>query len=48
VDVAGEIIPVGKKVTQFKSGDAVFGRGKGAFAECACARESNWLENPKA
>jgi NADPH:quinone reductase-like Zn-dependent oxidoreductase len=32
VDVAGEIIAVGKNVTQFKPGDAVFGGGKGAFA----------------
>jgi NADPH:quinone reductase-like Zn-dependent oxidoreductase len=47
VDVAGEIIPVGKKVTQFKSGDAVFGRGKGAFAECACARESKLARKPE-
>ena len=40
VDVAGEIVAVGRRVTQFKPGDAVFGGGKGAFAEYACASEA--------
>jgi NADPH:quinone reductase-like Zn-dependent oxidoreductase len=39
VDLAGEVVAVGAKVTQFKPGDAVFGAGKGAFAEYACAPE---------
>jgi len=39
VDVAGEVVATGRTVTQFKPGDAVFGAGKGAFAEYACARE---------
>jgi NADPH:quinone reductase-like Zn-dependent oxidoreductase len=39
VDVAGEIVEVGRRVTQFKPGDAVFGFSKGAFAEYACAPE---------
>ena len=40
VDVAGEIVAVGRSVTHFKPGDAVFGFGKGAFAEYACAPEA--------
>jgi NADPH:quinone reductase-like Zn-dependent oxidoreductase len=47
VDVAGEIVAVGKNVTQFKPGDAVFGGGKGAFAEYACARESKLAPKPE-
>jgi NADPH:quinone reductase-like Zn-dependent oxidoreductase len=46
VDVAGEIVAVGRKVTQFKPGDAVFGGGKGAFAEYACAREAKLATKP--
>jgi NADPH:quinone reductase-like Zn-dependent oxidoreductase len=40
-DVAGEIEAAGRNITQFKPGDAVFGSCKGAFAEYACASESN-------
>jgi NADPH:quinone reductase-like Zn-dependent oxidoreductase len=47
VDVAGEIIAVGKKVRQFKPGDAVFGAGKGTFAEYACARECKLAQKPE-
>ena len=47
VDVAGEITAVGKNVTQFKPGDAVFGAGKGTFAEYACARESKLAQKPE-
>lgn len=46
VDVAGEIVAVGKNVTQFKPGDSVFGGGKGTFAEYACARESKLAPIP--
>ena len=40
VDVAGQVEAVGRNVTQFKPGDAVFGMCKGAFAEYACTSES--------
>lgn len=47
VDVAGEVEAVGKSVTQFKPGDAVFGMGKGTFAEYACASDSNLARKPE-
>jgi NADPH:quinone reductase-like Zn-dependent oxidoreductase len=46
VDVAGEVEAVGKKVTQFKPGDQVFGSCRGAFAEYACAPESALVLKP--
>jgi NADPH:quinone reductase-like Zn-dependent oxidoreductase len=34
-------------VTQFKPGDAVFGAGRGTFAEYACAAETNLATKPE-
>jgi len=40
VDVVGWVESVGRKVTQFKPGDEVFGTCRGAFAEYVCSSES--------
>ncbi len=46
VDVAGQVEAVGRKVTQFKPGDEVFGVCRGAFAEYACATEDKLARKP--
>jgi NADPH:quinone reductase-like Zn-dependent oxidoreductase len=45
-DVAGEVEAVGRNVTQFKPGDAVFGGCIGAFAEYACASKAKVVRKP--
>ena len=39
VDFAGTVEAVGRRVTQFKPGDEVFGGKRGAFARYVCVRE---------
>ena len=39
LDVAGVVVAVGSGVTRFKTGDEVFGIGRGSFAEYTAARE---------
>ena len=48
VDAAGQVEGIGKSVSQFKPGDAVFGLCKHAFAEYASARESALTLKPDA
>jgi NADPH:quinone reductase-like Zn-dependent oxidoreductase len=45
-DVAGQVEAVGRKVTQFKPGDEVFGTCRGAFAEYVCTPESALVMKP--
>lgn len=45
-DVAGVVEAAGRKVTQFKPGDEVFGTCLGACAEYACASESRLVAKP--
>jgi NADPH:quinone reductase-like Zn-dependent oxidoreductase len=46
-DVAGIVEAVGRSVTGFKPGDAIFGTATGSFAEYACALESSVALKPE-
>lgn len=46
LDVAGTVAAVGRDVTRFGIGDAVFGTGSGGYAEYATAPESNLALKP--
>jgi NADPH:quinone reductase-like Zn-dependent oxidoreductase len=45
-DLAGQVEAVGRNVTLFKTGDAVFGCCAGAFAEYACASQATLALKP--
>jgi NADPH:quinone reductase-like Zn-dependent oxidoreductase len=47
-DIAGVVVAVGSDVTKFKSGDEVFGFGKGAYAELSAAPEDKLALKPSA
>src|SRR5256886_13892665 len=46
VDVSGQVEAVGRNVTQFKSGNEVFGACRAALAEFACAPASRLAMKP--
>lgn len=46
VDLAGQVVAVGKNVTRFKPGDEVFGQRLGAFAEYVSATEKSLASKP--
>jgi NADPH:quinone reductase-like Zn-dependent oxidoreductase len=47
VDAAGVVEAIGRNVTAFKPGDAVFGNCRGSFAEYGCAAESTLAIKPE-
>ena len=47
VDVAGEVVAIGRMVARCRPGEAVFGAGKGAFAEYVCARQAKLAPKPE-
>jgi NADPH:quinone reductase-like Zn-dependent oxidoreductase len=46
VDLAGQVVAVGKNVTRFKPGDEVFGGSNGSFAEYAPTTENQLAPKP--
>ena len=46
LDIAGQVEAIGRSVKQFQLGDEVFGWCKSAFADYACAAQSNLLAKP--
>lgn len=48
MDVAGEIVAMGSKVTRFRINDPVFGTARASFAEYACASETTIVRKPDA
>lgn len=46
MDLAGRVEAVGRGVTRFQVGDAVFGAAIGSFAEYACVKEKNCARKP--
>lgn len=46
MDLAGTVAAVGRDVTRFSVGDAVYGSGRGAFAEYAAAPEAKLAAKP--
>jgi 2-desacetyl-2-hydroxyethyl bacteriochlorophyllide A dehydrogenase len=46
LELSGRVVEVGRDVTAFAPGDEVFGVGRGAFAEQACAPEHRLVARP--
>jgi NADPH:quinone reductase-like Zn-dependent oxidoreductase len=46
IDLAGVVHAVGSSVTRFRAGDAVYGVGRGSFAEFAAAHEDKLAPKP--
>jgi NADPH:quinone reductase-like Zn-dependent oxidoreductase len=47
LDLAGRVEAIGKNVTRLRPGDEVFGEGRGACADFACANEGKLAHKPR-